>query len=180
MGYRYKINENNLLLDGYIIFYKNIIIKNQKKYKQIFVKNEKKYSIDLEGEIDTNKIFFKEYIGKEKKWIEYRNNLNWNIREWNESDNNIKNLGYVYLIKSKYGYKVGKTKNLFKRNKIFEVKLPFNFEIKNFIITSNYNEVETEIHHKLKLFHLNGEWFKKDIFIENYFTSVKTYLNKSF
>ena len=37
--------------------------------------------------------------------------------------------GYVYLIKSPYGYKIGKTKNMKQRSQLFSVSLPFQIEI---------------------------------------------------
>ena len=68
-------------------------------------------------------------------------------------------VGYVYIIKSKLGYKIGKTKNIKNRLKIFDVKLPFEFEIKHYIKTVNYNELEKHLHSYFIDKNINGEWF---------------------
>lgn len=71
-----------------------------------------------------------------------------------------RDVGYVYFIKSAYGYKIGKAKNIKNRLKIFEVKLPFEFELKHYIKTIDYNELEVEIHDYFKDSIINGEWFQ--------------------
>lgn len=68
-------------------------------------------------------------------------------------------VGYVYFIKSIHGYKIGKTKNIKNRLKIFEVKLPFDFELKYYVRTIDYNELERTLHEYFVEKQINGEWF---------------------
>lgn len=67
--------------------------------------------------------------------------------------------GFVYFIKSEYGFKIGKTKNIDRRLSEFGVKLPFEVSLYGYIRTNNYNELELELHKLLKETRLNGEWF---------------------
>lgn len=68
--------------------------------------------------------------------------------------------GYVYLIKSEYGYKIGKTKNLKQRTQLFGVKLPFPIEIAGYGWFEDYSSAETEYHRRYAHKRLEGEWFK--------------------
>lgn len=76
----------------------------------------------------------------------------------NANEKNDQN-GYIYVIKSDYGYKIGKTKNIKQRNKLFSVKLPFNFEYVLIKECKNYHNVEMILHNTFFEKHLNGEWF---------------------
>jgi len=67
--------------------------------------------------------------------------------------------GYIYLLKSDYGYKIGKSKNPKNRNNIFSVKLPFEVEMIKTIKVENYHQVEKDLHKHFEDKHLNGEWF---------------------
>ena len=49
------------------------------------------------------------------------------------SAKSIDTLGFVYIIKSKLGYKIGHSKEIHHRNKIFNVKLPFQWEFTSFL-----------------------------------------------
>lgn len=68
--------------------------------------------------------------------------------------------GYVYLIKSAYGYKIGKTKNMKQRTQLFGVKLPFPIEIAGYGWFDDYSAAETEYHRRYAQKRLDGEWFK--------------------
>lgn len=68
--------------------------------------------------------------------------------------------GYVYIIKSEYGYKVGQTKNISTRINHFGVKLPFKFHLYAFVKTKQHVKLETELHDLLKHKRINGEWFE--------------------
>jgi len=67
--------------------------------------------------------------------------------------------GYIYLLKSAYGYKIGKSKNPKNRNNFFGVKLPFEVEMIKTIQIENYHQVEKDLHKHFENKHLNGEWF---------------------
>jgi len=71
-------------------------------------------------------------------------------------------VGYVYYLKSERGWKIGKTKNLNNRRKIFEVKIPFEFEIIFFTKSVSYNTLEKELHTLLSEKNIEGEWFDLD------------------
>lgn len=67
--------------------------------------------------------------------------------------------GYVYVVKSPYGYKIGKTVNLKDRLRLFAVKLPFAIEITHYAHFDRYSEAERTFHLKFSGQRLEGEWF---------------------
>jgi len=67
--------------------------------------------------------------------------------------------GYVYFIKSEFGYKIGCTSNIEKRLKIFEVKLPFRINLESFIECKDHNKLESMLHGLLSHKRIDGEWF---------------------
>lgn len=67
--------------------------------------------------------------------------------------------GYVYVIHSEYGYKIGKTVNLKTRTQLFSVKLPFPIELVHYAWFDNYSEAETRFHERFAAKRLEGEWF---------------------
>ncbi len=75
----------------------------------------------------------------------------------NESDTSTG--GYVYFIRSQYGYKIGKTKRMKDRAQLFSVKLPFPIEIVHFSWFDDYSAAERHFHHLFKDKRLDGEWF---------------------
>lgn len=68
-------------------------------------------------------------------------------------------IGTIYLLRSQYGYKIGKTADFKKRTKLFSVKLPFKFDVLYHAEYANYHVIEEELHEKFKQKHINGEWF---------------------
>lgn len=70
--------------------------------------------------------------------------------------------GYIYVIKSDYGYKIGKTKSLKNRSQLFSVKLPFDFDMVFTFFTSDYSSLESALHNMFKHKRTNGEWFNLD------------------
>lgn len=68
-------------------------------------------------------------------------------------------VGYVYIIKSQYGYKIGKTKNITNRMSDFSILLPFKFEIHSIVKCKEFTELELILHRCLNHKRLNGEWF---------------------
>lgn len=74
--------------------------------------------------------------------------------------NRLRRCGYVYIIKADTGhYKVGRSKNVPGRMKLFAVKLPFKFEIINYFLCDDMYLAEKELHQVLARYHVNGEWF---------------------
>lgn len=70
--------------------------------------------------------------------------------------------GYVYLIKSPFGFKIGKTVNMKSRTRLFEVKLPFQIRVEHFAWFENYSDAERLQHDKFRSKRLEGEWFDLD------------------
>lgn len=71
-----------------------------------------------------------------------------------------KKSGYVYIIRSDYGYKIGMTKHIKDRLQLFGVKLPFEIEQVKIYKGETYTELEKELHLLYDHNRLNGEWFK--------------------
>lgn len=72
------------------------------------------------------------------------------------------NEGYVYIVKEFHTntYKIGKTKNLTKRLNIFDVKLPFRWELINSIKFEDYSYGETLLHRFFSDKRIdNTEWY---------------------
>jgi hypothetical protein len=67
--------------------------------------------------------------------------------------------GYVYFVKSEFGYKIGKSKELNKRIRAFAVELPFKTECKYYFRTHNMRTDENMTHDYFAEHRLNGEWF---------------------
>jgi hypothetical protein len=67
--------------------------------------------------------------------------------------------GYIYLIESKYGWKIGKSKSPKKRYSLFAVKLPFKIHLRLVLKVVDYHELEKKLHCKYRELRLNGEWF---------------------
>ena len=123
---------------------------------------------------------------KPKGWFKFAKNVaaRYRLREWFEKDFSVSSdgpskgscigsgqsasatSGYVYLIKSKYGYKIGKAVNVKKRSQLFNVKLPFPIEVIHYAHFDNYTEAETRLHNMFSAKRLEGEWFdltQKDV-----------------
>jgi hypothetical protein len=81
-------------------------------------------------------------------------------------------VGYVYLIWSQYGYKIGKAVNVKSRTKLFEVKLPFPIRVEHYARFSDYTRAEKSLHLHFHEKRQEGEWFdlnSDDVnFIKNY------------
>jgi hypothetical protein len=67
--------------------------------------------------------------------------------------------GYVYFIESEFGWKIGKTRNIDSRKKVFDVKLPFDVALRYFIKTHEQTKLELFLHDYFKNQNTNGEWF---------------------
>ncbi|MDM8528197.1 GIY-YIG nuclease family protein [Anaerolineales bacterium HSG24] len=67
--------------------------------------------------------------------------------------------GYIYVIKSEYGYKIGKTISIKSRTRLFSVKLPFPIELIHYAWFDNYSKAERDFHDRFSSKRLEGEWF---------------------
>jgi hypothetical protein len=67
--------------------------------------------------------------------------------------------GYIYVIKSQYGFKIGKSRQLHQRTRLFGVKLPFPIEVALTGWCSEYSETERALHREFAGKRLEGEWF---------------------
>lgn len=67
--------------------------------------------------------------------------------------------GYIYVIRSQYGFKIGKTRNLHGRTRLFEVKLPFPIEVELSGWCPQYSATELQLHREFAAKRLDGEWF---------------------
>lgn len=68
--------------------------------------------------------------------------------------------GYVYLIRSEYGYKIGKTKRMKERSQLFSVKLPFEIDVIHYAWYGDYSAAEAALHRRFRDRRLGGEWFQ--------------------
>ncbi|MEE4697074.1 GIY-YIG nuclease family protein [Pseudomonas alliivorans] len=67
--------------------------------------------------------------------------------------------GVVYLLKSAYGYKVGRTRNVPNRMRAFGVKLPFIYTIPLVAWFEDCHAAESRYHQRFAGKRINGEWF---------------------
>ncbi|VVP48250.1 hypothetical protein PS838_05212 [Pseudomonas fluorescens] len=70
--------------------------------------------------------------------------------------------GVVYLLKSAYGYKVGRTRNIPNRMRAFGVKLPFIYTIPLCAWFEDCHAAESRYHRRFADKRINGEWFDLD------------------
>ncbi|MND34960.1 hypothetical protein D3C81_212980 [compost metagenome] len=71
--------------------------------------------------------------------------------------------GYVYVIRSKLGFKIGKTIHLKARTRLFEVKLPFPISLEHYAWFEDYTYAERSLHITYQSKRLEGEWFDLDV-----------------
>lgn len=67
--------------------------------------------------------------------------------------------GFVYLIQSPYGYKIGKSVNVKQRTRLFSIKLPFEIELLHYARFEDYTAAERAFHLRFQNKRLEGEWF---------------------
>jgi hypothetical protein len=70
--------------------------------------------------------------------------------------------GYVYVLSSMYGYKIGKSRQLQERVRMFGVKLPFAFQVLMATWVEDCTSEESRLHRMFANMRLEGEWFKLD------------------
>ena len=81
------------------------------------------------------------------------------ILEENRKKLKEQEIGYIYLIKSDHGYKIGKSKVLSKRMNTFGIQLPFEHECIYSAKVIAYHKIEKYFHKHFASKHLKGEWF---------------------
>ena len=67
--------------------------------------------------------------------------------------------GYVYVIKSDHGSKIGRSVNVKSRTQLLGVMFPFDSEVVHYGHVSDYIAVERHLHRKYANKHIRGEWF---------------------
>lgn len=70
--------------------------------------------------------------------------------------------GVVYVLKSAYGYKVGRTRNVPARMRAFGVHLPFIYTILLCVWFDDCHSAERHYHEMFSDKRINGEWFDLD------------------
>lgn len=88
--------------------------------------------------------------------------------------------GCIYLIKSEFGVKIGKTKDPCSRTSYLAVKMPFKTEIfRNYCVPlKDMSNIEKTLHSFFKSKRKNGEWFSLDnIDIIHIDESLRLYMN---
>lgn len=67
--------------------------------------------------------------------------------------------GYVYVLKSAYGFKIGRTRSIPDRMRTFGVKLPFVYSIYLCAWFDDHIAAESAYHRQFANKRINGEWF---------------------
>lgn len=91
--------------------------------------------------------------------IDYVYSTNTKIKDEIVMDEYTFDPGYIYFLESEFGWKIGKTRDLRKRFRIFDVKLPFKFAVRYCIKTHTMNDLEKYFHTLFKDKNINGEWY---------------------
>jgi hypothetical protein len=68
--------------------------------------------------------------------------------------------GYVYVLESAYGFKVGRTRNVPSRMRAFGVKLPIAYTIPLCVWFDDHIDAESSYHRMFSEKRINGEWFE--------------------
>lgn len=117
--------------------------------------NHKYYCSHMGGEIDEDYVFSK----SKSKWIMKNGDSIHKLMQKNDAITYNPNLGFVYVIASDFGFKIGVTKSFTSRTKTFNVKLPFDWNYILLFSSTIYKKIEKELHVFFKSKHINGEWF---------------------
>lgn len=142
----------------------------------VFILNTTVYDYHLDGEIDLKIQIFKCVTDYGKhRWVCMLNKTDLlevkNVKDVLDLSNNInykESVGFTYIIKSDNGYKIGSSKNIKERSKLFGVLLPLDWKYEKIFILEEYKQFEKFLHKVYKKERLNGEWFDlKDGDIQN-------------
>lgn len=148
-----------------------ILMKDlQTLYENMTDEEIKKYNKDKKDE---------EYL----EWVRMNEDM-YDRPEPDEVRKSNEHVGYVYLIHENMNdsYKIGRTKNISTRSKLFSIKLPFDWQFEEIIETDACVYLEKELHNKFSEKRINGEWFtlskrdvdyfKAGIFEDEYFCDI--------
>jgi hypothetical protein len=67
--------------------------------------------------------------------------------------------GFIYLLESDFGFKIGRTKKVSNRLTQFGVLLPFEVTLVHTFYTINMFERERQLHERFRSQRIRGEWF---------------------
>lgn len=84
------------------------------------------------------------------------------------------NPGYIYLLHSDHGHKIGKAKNVPQRISQFTLKLPYPVELIHTISAKDMAQAEKQLHERFAHARINGEWFALELADIAYITSLET------
>lgn len=149
-----------------------------------FEKECEEFSYELQGTIINKVLLFKIRSSKNlKKFIALINfqeivtikNAEDLLRF--SADLNV-DFGFVYIIKSDFGYKIGMSKSIHDRTRIFNVKLPIQWDFERVYCLKEYKLLEKFLHSKFESKKINGEWFnlsEEDLkLIESFYNCITT------
>lgn len=133
------------------------------KYNKLKQENKiLKNIIEEETDISKSELIFK----IQKKKNNTNDNQEYRFSRWKDNDNKNDKFdndsGYIYIIKEQENgrVKIGKAKHYINRLNIFNVKLPFPYEVIKIFEVSNRHKVEKLLHDNFSNKRLNGEWFE--------------------
>ena len=104
-----------------------------------------------------NKFTDEEIVQMREANAQYRRDRNRMLLE--EDRPRKRECGYVYVLKSEHGYKIGKSKVLKSRMSHFGTKLPFKVTLLAKIQSEDYEKLEKEFHEYFRGQLINGEWY---------------------
>ena len=84
---------------------------------------------------------------------------------------------YIYIIKGKDQYKIGKTSNWERRSRSFKTTIPFQIDLKLLMRVDDMKIAEKAVHDSYTKIRTRGEWFKLE---ESMINDICVYLSKHF
>jgi hypothetical protein len=147
--------QNLILLKGKIDYWFDSKIPHVRNF---YKSNQDKTSIICSHlPFSVRLVFYK--TGQIAVYVEHNNSISVKFDNSRMIGQFCVDMGFVYFIESEFGWKIGKTRDLVKRTKIFEVKLPFKFAVRCHIKTHEKTKLERYFHDYFKDKLINGEWF---------------------
>lgn len=167
-----KITQSYLLRCGFEYnLVKNIKPEHRRKYRSLtkdhkniwrfyFTNTIWQYDAELDGEVEIEVLCFKTFGA----WAFSINAVHTNLTTIDEMQELLQiypdeNLNFIYIIESKMGFKIGRSKNIDNRGSVFNVKLPFEWEFYKIFAIKKTKKMEKFLHFVLRNYHQNGEWF---------------------
>jgi hypothetical protein len=133
-------------------------------FETLFHKRNEKFSFEYDSFIDEDiEIFFGKGVNG-KHILLFRVDFGQlqvlkNVNQIFEGDINLSEIGFVYLISSQFGVKIGCTNNIKERRRIFNVKLPFSWKFERIYATIEHKSFERKFHNFFRDKKISGEWF---------------------